>query len=88
MTFSIEYGKATLKFLSKLNKKSAERILVRIEKLLTSSPIPSDAKAIIGYQGVFRLRIGDFRALYRINYSNKRIIVFKIGKRSDVYTGL
>ena len=49
------------------------------------NPVPANAIAVTGERGIFRLRIGDFRALYRINYDAKKIIVVKIDKRERVY---
>ena len=33
----------------------------------------------------WRLRIGDYRAIYEIDYETKQIIVLFIGHRKDVY---
>jgi len=85
MIFEIVYDKQPVKFLNKVNKKVNNRILDKIEETLSNDPVPHDAKSIVGEHGVFRIRIGDYRALYRINYSESKIIVFKIDKRSKVY---
>ena len=85
MVFEIVYDKQPIKFLNKLNKETNNRILDKIEETLSNDPVPHDAKSIVGEHGVFRIRIGDYRALYRINYSESKIIVFKIDKRSKVY---
>ena len=85
MSFEIFYDKQPEKFLEKLDKHVSNRILNKIDDLLTKNPVPHDAKVIIGEHGVFRIRIGDYRVLYRINYSEKRVIVLKIDKRSRVY---
>ena len=52
---------------------------------MQNNAVPHDAKRIVGEHNVFRLRIGDYRALYRINYPENKIIVFKIDKRDRVY---
>lgn len=85
MVFEIVYGKQPIKFLNKLNKEINNRTLDKIEETLANNPVPRDAKSIVGKHGVFRIRIGDYRALYRINYQEGKIIVFKIDKRSKVY---
>lgn len=33
----------------------------------------------------FRLRIGDYRAIYEIDNKNERIVILFIGHRKDVY---
>lgn len=85
MIFSIEYDKQPAKFLKKCDKPIAKRIMDKMEAVLINNPIPHDSKAIIGEHGVFRIRIGDYRTLYRTNYSEHRIVVFKLEKRSKVY---
>ena len=85
MSFSIEYDKQPLHFLRKLDKQPAKRILDKIDELLLVAAFPHQAKTIIGEHGVFRIRIGDYRALYRVNYSVQKIVIFKIEKRAKVY---
>ena len=85
MSFSIDYDKQPQDFLKKLDKQIAKRILDKVDELLTEQAVPHQAKAIVGEHGVFRIRIGDYRALYRVNYSENKIIIFKIEKRAKVY---
>lgn len=84
MLYSIFIEKHVLKFLSKLEKSISKRLLEKIEKL-RENPLPSDAKRVVNMKDtVFRIRIGQYRVLYRIEGSSL-IIVFLIDKRSRVY---
>ena len=83
--FEIQYDNQSVKFLKKIDKNTAKRILDKIDELLAQNMVPSGAKRIIGEHGVFRIRVGDYRVLYRINYEEKKVIIFKIDKRSKVY---
>lgn len=65
MSFSILYDKQPEKFLKKCDKHIAIRLTEKIENILTANPVPHNAKSIVGEHGVFRMRIGDYRALYR-----------------------
>ena len=85
MSYEIFYDKQPEKFLEKLDKHIAARIVDKIEATLSNNPVPHNAVAIEGEHGVFRIRIGDFRVLYRVNYENNRIIIIKVDKRSRVY---
>lgn len=85
MSYEIFYDKQPEKFLEKLNKHIAARIVDKIQATLSDNPVPHNAVAIEGEHGVFRIRIGDFRALYRINYEANKLIVVKVDKRSRVY---
>jgi mRNA interferase RelE/StbE len=85
MLFEIFYDFLAINFLDNQEKILALRIIDKIEKL-KGNPVPSNSKRIKNSNyPVFRIRIGKYRALYRINYKENRIIIFKINKRSKVY---
>ena len=56
----------------------------KIEELLTNNPVTHNVKTMAGEHGVYRIRIGDYRALYRINNIENKIIIFKLNKRSKI----
>ena len=75
------------KFLSKLDSHVSERIKKGLKKL-QENPIPSDAKFIKRDKNenqIFRYRIGDYRALYKIKHKDKIVLISKIDKRPRVY---
>lgn len=85
MTFSISYDKQPLKFLKNQDKHIAKRIMDKIDETLTNNPVPHNAKSITGHHGCFRIRIGSERVLYRVNYQENKIIIFKLDKRPRAY---
>ena len=86
--FDIFLDAPAKKFIRKLDTENKIRILEAIEKL-AEDPIPHDAKKVYGTDGkAFRIRKGDFRILYRINYGKVIIIVFRIDSRKRVYKNL
>ncbi len=83
----IFYSKEALKFLSKLDKKSVERIREAIAGLTCQPPV-GDIKMMQGYKdGRMRLRIGSWRVIYRIEDEEtvEIILVIDIGNRGDIY---
>jgi len=73
------------KSLKKLDNSISQRIIEIIEKL-AEDPIPHDSKRIIGIkEKVFRIRVGKFRVLYRVNYENFYIVIIDIDTRERVY---
>jgi mRNA interferase RelE/StbE len=83
--FEIKLDKQAEKFLNKCENDVFERILNKIDGLKIN-PVPQDAKRILNYNlPAFRIRIGKYRAIYRINYEENRIIIVKIDKRDKVY---
>ncbi len=85
MNFAISYDQQPRKFLKKYDQHIVRRLIDKIENTLSNNPVPHDAKSIVNAPGVFRIRIGNFRALYRINYQNSTIVIIKIDKREGVY---
>ncbi len=86
MSFLIEYDKQPQDFLRKMDKHIAKRIMDKIDELLIGTAVPHGAKRVVDYEEpTFRIRIGDYRALYRINYKENKIIIAKIDHRKKVY---
>jgi mRNA interferase RelE/StbE len=83
--YSIEYRRPARKALLKIPKATAMRFLTAFEQL-ASNPRRHDldVKPMTGREG-YRLRIGDWRALYRIENDRLVILVVDIGPRGDIY---
>lgn len=75
--YDIDFSDKSKKFLKKLDKLDT----------LKNNPVPSDVVFIGREDGekVFRYRIGDYRALYKLKDSEKIILIAKIDKRAKVY---
>ena len=83
--FEIKLDKQPVQFLNKCEWHLYGRIVSNLKKL-KENPVPHDSKRVHGYKlPIFRIRIGKYRALYRINYDEKIIIIVKIDKRPRVY---
>lgn len=84
--FAVELSQHAQKFLDKLDKHIRERIEERLKRL-GENPIPTDAKFICRANGdkVFRYRIGDYRALYKVKETERVVLIAKIDKRPRVY---
>ena len=85
--FSAELKKPALKFLKSIKDKTLlKRISDKIDEL-EKNPFPQDIERVEGYKDVkvFRVRVGDYRILYFVDYSSSKVYVEKIDKRSRVY---
>jgi mRNA interferase RelE/StbE len=83
----VKYSKTALKFLKKLDKKSLLRITMAIEGLKEDPP-RGDIKQMRGYQDDRkRLRVGDWRIIYRYDFEQQLVIIYviDIGNRGDIY---
>ena len=84
--YFVELSQLADKFLNKLDKHLSERIITKL-RILEKEQVPSDAKFITRHDGekVFRIRIGDYRAMYKIKEHDKVVLIVKIDKRPRVY---
>lgn len=85
--FSVEYENQAAKFIKKLSVKAdVKRILAKIEEL-SENPFPQEATRVEGYQEVkvFRVRVGNYRILYFVDYDHSKLFVLKVDKRENVY---
>ena len=84
--YSVDLSQRSQKFLEKLDKHIRERIEERLKRL-NENPVPPDAKFITRENGdkIFRYRIGDYRALYKVKENEKVVLVAKIDKRPRIY---
>lgn len=80
--FQIELTETAKKFLEKLNKRDAEMILLKIYSI-KDNPFRY-AKRLQG-EKLWRIRVGDYRAIADIIISVNKIIVIRIGHRKNVY---
>ena len=83
--FDIGYSKQAIKFLKSADKNLSTRILTKIEQL-KENPIQHDSKVVEGYaESMYRVRVGDYRTLYEVDYKGNLIGIVKLEKRSKIY---
>ena len=81
MSFDIEWDQKAFKFLDKLQKDIAERILDKLEAV-KEDPF----RYLEHYEGEgYKLRIGDYRMLVDVDFEKKTIIIQVFDKRGRVY---
>lgn len=84
MTYRIELAPAALRQLRKLDRSAQRRVQAAIE-LLATEPRPSGAKKLVGGNGEWRVRTGDYRVVYQIDDGVLLVLVVAVGHRREVY---
>jgi mRNA interferase RelE/StbE len=84
MTYRIIIPKLVQKQLDDLPKKQRERLISAI-RLLVDEPRPSGVKKLKGYDKTYRIRVGDYRIIYKIEDQEKLILVLSSIHRKDAY---
>ncbi len=84
MTYRVEIASAAVRQLRKLDRTAQRRVQAAIE-LLAVEPRPSGAKKLVGGDGEWRVRTGDYRVVYEIHDSVLLVLVVAVGHRRDIY---
>lgn len=82
--YKIEFLKTAEKEFYRLPKQIQERIAKKLEGLKTD-PYPSGIKALTNGQGRLRLRVGDYRVIYRVENDVLVILIITVGHRKNIY---
>ena len=80
--FQIELTETAKDFLKKLQKKDAEIILNKIYSIREN---PYRFLKRLQGEKLWRLRIGDYRAVVDVIVSMNKIVVIRIGHRKNIY---
>jgi len=83
MSYRVYILRRAQKELAKLPSSDYRRLCRNIEKL-ASNPRPRGSKKLIARPG-WRFRTGCYRVIYEINNREKKVVVFHVGHRKDVY---
>ena len=86
-SYRIEVSATAEKQIRKLSREDQIRVLRAIRSLATER-LPPGARKVRGYDDVFRIRVGTYRVLYRIQGHRLLIIILKIGHRREIYRSL
>lgn len=79
--YQIIIQKRAKKFIDRLPLNEKKRIVAAIERL----PEGQDIKPLKGYQGLFRLRVGDYRIIYTVDHGQLIVYVVDANSRGQVY---
>jgi mRNA interferase RelE/StbE len=85
VSYQIKIRKQALKELENLPGKDSTKISIAIDAL-AENPRPPGCKKLKGeYDYFWRIRVGDYRILYKVDDDIKIIEVAKIGNRKNIY---
>ncbi len=83
MRYEVYLKKSAEKELDGLTAKTHDRVVKKLVSL-SANPRPAGAKKLHGREG-YRLRVGDHRILYEVDDNERRVEVFSIAHRREVY---
>ncbi len=85
MTYRVEWLPSAIHAFARLDPEVQRRLRPRID-LLAEDPRPPGAKTLTGsLRGHLRIRVGDYRVVYRVENDVLRVLVVRVAHRRDVY---
>jgi mRNA interferase RelE/StbE len=80
----VEFTASALREFKRLERAVQRRIATHIDEL-TSHPFPPGARKLRGSPDHYRIRVGDYRVIYRVHGKRVTVLILKIGHRREVY---
>ncbi len=85
--YRILYEKRVFKDLAKIPDTDVARISDTLKGLL-HNPVPIGSKKLSGRASLYRIRQGNYRVIYVIDFKEKEIRVILVGHRKEIYRQL
>ena len=82
--YAVEFLPSAARELTKLDI-AVQRRLARVIDRLADDPRPTGAVKLRGADDVWRVRVGDYRILYRLEEDRLVVLIVKVGHRREVY---
>ena len=82
--YVVVFARSARKELQNLDPQVARRILKQTEALV-SNPRPSGVVKLEGASDLWRIRVGEWRVVYRISDRDRLVDVIAVRHRSDAY---
>ncbi|MCY4014977.1 MAG: type II toxin-antitoxin system RelE/ParE family toxin [Gammaproteobacteria bacterium] len=82
--YDLEISRTAERQLRRLPRADQARVVQAMLQLATD-PYPRGTRKLLGYDDVFRIRVGQYRVLYSVSEATVIVVVLKIGHRRDVY---
>lgn len=82
--YKVTFKPSVAKDLKRLDRSIVPKIMKAIEAL-EKDPFPMSSKKLVGSNHTYRIRIGDYRAVYIVNQNLREIEVQRVRHRKDVY---
>ena len=86
MPYSLEFETRASSDLSQLDVRAAQQMRAALARMAENAE-EVNHHALTGprHRGQFRLRMGDYRAIYEIDRANRRITVLRVRHRREAY---
>lgn len=87
MKYAVLLEKSAARFLLRLRDAKLKSRLDEAIESLADDPRPPSCRKLAGTSDRYRVRVGDYRIVYRIDDGKVVVLVLLIGHRREVYDG-
>ncbi|MFM8658025.1 MAG: type II toxin-antitoxin system RelE family toxin [Chthoniobacterales bacterium] len=87
MRYAVSLDKSAARFLLRLRDAKLKARLDEAIESLENEPRPPGCRKLAVTSDRYRIRIGDYRIVYRIDDGKVTVLVLVIGHRREVYDG-
>ncbi|MEM3382668.1 MAG: type II toxin-antitoxin system RelE/ParE family toxin [Candidatus Bathyarchaeia archaeon] len=85
MKFKVLLHKKADEFLKRISLEDKQRIVDKLRQLEDFPAVKLEIVKIAGEANTFRLRVGKYRALFKVYEQEKIIVIAKIDTRKKIY---
>ena len=82
--YLLEIKSSVEKDFRKIPKVQQQKMWEHIQKLKVE-PRPKNCRKMVGTESDYRIRVGNYRVVYRILDDNQMVIIFAAEHRKDIY---
>ena len=83
--YELSFHPNAAKDLKGIDRDLRARVLEKIGWLLEHVEDISHKPLAAHWEGMYRLRVGDYRVIYGIDRAQRRIVVYAVGHRREIY---
>jgi mRNA interferase RelE/StbE len=83
--YAVALERAAARFLLRLRDAKLKKRLDDAIEALSDDPRPNGCRKLAGTSDRFRIRVGDYRIIYRVDDGKVTVLVLVIGHRREVY---
>ena len=87
MAYAIKIKESAQKALRKIDKTARAGIWIAISEL-AENPRPSGCVKMSDEADLWRIRVGDYRIIYKIRGEEMVVLIVRVGHRREVYRNL
>jgi mRNA interferase RelE/StbE len=85
VTYRVEFAPLARRQIKKLPREVQKRIIERVEELALS-PRSAGVTKLVSEENLYRVRIGEYRAVYQIRDRELIVLIVKVGHRREIYS--